>query len=318
MQDKPYFFINGIKQLVRKLSGRENIYLGIRPYGFHAGNQMPFMVYPYFLCQETEKYGKKARYTFFLFLNDWEQDALEGPDVINYPFNVLPQNTTFQFLPSPEKGKTMVDFWEPIIVSNVEYALRDFREVQIKAVRNSSMKLDPIMKYVVLTTIKQPWLVKETLQKYSGKQVLDVPTVYSSAICRVCHSAKTETVVLGKDIIKNRCLVCGHEDSGPYHEYDYWLYHKPLALPRIKSFNIDVCISGLDHYNEGDFVSRRELFKAYDIKVKYPKMLYTPLVLGYNGLPMGKSRKNDKFVELERLLEKVEKMPNQKIIKISD
>lgn len=39
---KAYFFQNGIKQLAREITGEENIYLGIRPYGFHAGSMLPF------------------------------------------------------------------------------------------------------------------------------------------------------------------------------------------------------------------------------------------------------------------------------------
>ena len=56
MDNKPYFFYSGIKELATTLSGKENIYLGIRPYGFHAGNKIPFVIYPMLLCEEMEKY----------------------------------------------------------------------------------------------------------------------------------------------------------------------------------------------------------------------------------------------------------------------
>ena len=52
MDNKPYFFYSGIKELATTLSGKENIYLGIRPYGFHAGNKIPFVIYPMLLCEE--------------------------------------------------------------------------------------------------------------------------------------------------------------------------------------------------------------------------------------------------------------------------
>lgn len=97
---KPYFLYEGIKEIAAEFSGEENVYLGIRPYGFHAGNQLPFMVYTYLLCEETKKNGKEPRYNFYLFFNDWEQDGLDGPNPQEYPFNILPKNTTLQFSPS--------------------------------------------------------------------------------------------------------------------------------------------------------------------------------------------------------------------------
>ena len=35
-ENKPYFFQDGINELSQELSGDENVFLGIRPYGFHA------------------------------------------------------------------------------------------------------------------------------------------------------------------------------------------------------------------------------------------------------------------------------------------
>lgn len=299
---KPYFLFKGITELAKEFSGNENIYLGIRPYGFHAGNQFPFMVYPHLLCSELEKLGKKAKFNFYLFLNDWEQDSLEGPDPKKYPFNVMPKNTTFQFAPSKEEGKSMVEYWEPIIVKNVKDALIEFPNVSIIPVRNSQMKKTPLMKKVVLDTIKNPRLVWDTLKKYSGKQMIDIPCTYCTAVCKNCHSAKTETIIKDKENISLRCLLCDSASSGNYDSFEYWLYHKPLALPRVAHYKIDLCITGLDHYNEGDFVSRQELFKSYDININYPKTLYTPTVLGRDGNQMGKSKKNDIYVDFKELL----------------
>lgn len=298
---KPYFLFDGITQLAKELSGNENIYMGIRPYGFHAGNQLAFMVYPYLLCEELEKYGKNAKFNFHIFLNDWEQDSLEGPDLKKYPFNVTPKNTTFQFLPSEEKDKSMVEYWEPIIVKNVKEALADFSNVSIIPVRNSQMKKFPLMKNVIINTIKNPKLIWETLKKHSGKQMTNSPCVYCTAICKECNSAKTETVVEESKILAH-CLSCNSKNIGNYDSFEYWLYHKPLALPRIAHYNIDLCITGLDHYNEGDFISRKELFKVYGIDLKYPKILYTPTVLGADGNQMGKSKKNDIYIDFQNLL----------------
>ncbi|NMB56414.1 hypothetical protein GYA19_00575 [Candidatus Beckwithbacteria bacterium] len=314
---KPYFLINGIKELSKEFKGKANIYLGIRPYGFHAGNQLPFMVYPYLLCKFTKELGFTPKFNFFLFLNDWEQDALEGPDLANYPFNIFPKNTTFQFTPSPDGKGNIVDFYEPIIATNVKKALEDFKQVKVIVMRNSSMKKMKTMKDVVLKTIVNPKLVRNVLKKYSGKSILKNSCSYCNAICKSCNSAKTETKIMKDQRIRAKCLICGSINYGPYESFEYWLYHKPLALPRIYENKIDLCITGLDHYNEGDFVSRKELFKIYGLKVKYPKTLYSHLIKGANGLVMGKSKKNDEYMAFPRLLKLVIKYGDNSIIDLS-
>lgn len=161
----------------------------------------------------------------------------------------------------------MVDHWEPIIIENVSKVLSEFSNVKITPVRNSSMKKFGVMRKVVLETIKNPKLVWNVLKKFSNKKMLEYPCAYCSAICRNCKSARTETSVKSSELIEVRCPLCGDTNSGVYETFEYWLYHKPLALPRIAYYNIDLCITGLDHYNEGDFASRLELFKAYDIYI---------------------------------------------------
>jgi hypothetical protein len=69
---KPYFLKEGIESLSDELLGVENIYLGIRPYGFHAGNATVFVGYPLLLCDALSKKGKIPRFTCYLFINDWE------------------------------------------------------------------------------------------------------------------------------------------------------------------------------------------------------------------------------------------------------
>lgn len=61
---KPYFLYNGIAGLAQTLTGTENVYLGIRPYAFHAGNMVTMIVYPLLLCREIERLGKTAGLNF--------------------------------------------------------------------------------------------------------------------------------------------------------------------------------------------------------------------------------------------------------------
>jgi Zn ribbon nucleic-acid-binding protein len=313
---KKYFFQNGIRKLAQEVKGEENIYLGIRPYGFHAGNMLPFVLYPILLCEEIKKLKKEPKFNFFIFINDWEQDGLAGPDIKNYPFNVYPKNTTFQYiLHYKDKNKNIVDYWQPIIFKNVKKLKNLFPKVKIKAIRNSELKNNPIMKKHLLFTIKNPNVVANILKKYTNKKILKKPISYAIAVCPNCKKVKGNSHYKNKKIYHN-CLNCGKKSQGNYEDFDYWFYHKPLAIPRLEIFNIDICITGLDHYNEGDFTVREKLIKAYNSTAKFPKTLYTQIVLSKDGEIMGKSRGNAKLISLEELRNCFNRNPNAKTIVI--
>ncbi len=317
---KPYFFQDGINELAAELKGTENIFLGIRPYGFHAGNKIPFVVYPLLLCEAIEKLGKKANFTFYMFLNDWEQDGFDETytDMKTHPFNVLPKYTTFQYTLYEKGGGSIVDYWESKIVDQVSIIRDKFPQANLRCIRNSSMRDMPVMKDVVLKTIKDPDLVGNVLRETTGKEILDHPYSYCRPICPHCKTAKTLAEVLNKDDIRVSCENCGLDRVYNYHLLNFWLYHKPLALPRIKEFNIDLCITGTDHYREGDFITRKKLFEVYQIDVNLPKTLYTPTLYGRNGLPMGKSKGNYEDIDVEILLDFVKKYPNQETLYLKD
>jgi len=88
---KPYLYFSGLKRLAKEINGDEIVHIGIRPYGFHAGNAMALVVYPYLLCKYFEKEKRVARFRFIISINDWEQDCLDGPDPLEYPFNIYPK-----------------------------------------------------------------------------------------------------------------------------------------------------------------------------------------------------------------------------------
>ena len=308
--------MEGIELLGDELKGTESIYLGIRPYGFHAGNATVFVVYPLLLCKELIKRGKIPKFIFHIFINDWEQDSLDGPNPKLYPFNVVPKKTTFQYMEDPFGCcSSVVDHWEAIIRDNVMKIKEEFPHVVIKCVRNSSMRDNSKLKYYLLKTINEPSLVLNAIKKYTSKKTLNNPMTYAMAICPNCHSAKGKTNVLSdNNSIQHVCDVCGGVSKGVYSNFDYWFYHKILALPRLDFFNIDLCITGLDHYDEGDFLIRKKLIKDFGNKIKVPRTLYAPTILGADGLQMGKSRNNDVFVEIDELVDIISNSEGDKII----
>lgn len=303
LDNKPYFCNDGIDKLSRELSGTENIFLGIRPYGFHAGNAIPFVIYPLLLCETLQNAGKKPQFKFYLFLNDWEQDGFDElyADRTVYPFNIAPKFTTFQYLPAEDGKGSLVDYWESIIVDKVSIIQCKYPDVKIRCVRNSHMRDMPTMKDVVLKTINNPDIVSNVLKSTTNKKILD-NSCYCRPVCPNCKSAKTIARIENSDNLDIKCDCCGLHKVYNYHLLNYWLYHKPLALPRIKEFNIDLCITGMDHYHEGDFLTRMKLFEAYEIDTKLPKTLYTPTLYGRNGKIMGKSKGNCEDISIEQLL----------------
>lgn len=290
----PHFYYQGIKRLAKKLHGRENVYLGIRPYGFHAGNLLTLVLYPMLLCEELKKLGKVPRFNFFVFINDWEQDSLEGPNPIKYPFNVYPKNTTLQF----QKGNgavSVVDIWQPVISSHVLEIQKNYPDTKIEFVKNSDLKHNPKMKYYLLETIKNSDKLGNLFQNKSTHEVLNRPRVYAMAVCPICEKTRGYSrisVSKGKDYVVHKCEVCKQEIVEDYEYFNYWFYHKPLAIPRLEIFKIDLCITGSDHLNERDFGIRNELIRFFGAKIKPFETLYAPLVLGPDGNKMGKSNNN--------------------------
>lgn len=316
---KPYFYYKGICDLAKILKGDENIYLGIRPYGFHAGNASTMVVYPLLLCKELEKLGKTPRFNFYVFINDWEQDSLEGPNIKLYPFNVLPKFTTWQYVKDPiDSKKSIVDFWETVILNNVRIVKHYFPFVNVTSNRNSELKNNSIMKKCIIKTLKDPVTILNIFKKNTDKKILNYPAIFASAVCHNCHAAKGDTIVNGKNEILHKCKVCGQATEGKYENFDYWLYHKPLALPRIAAFKIDLCITGSDHFDEGDFIVRRKLFEAYGFNTPLPKTLYASSIFGSNKKVMGKSKGNAKSIDLDKLINLILENRNRKRITILD
>ena len=113
---KAYFYKKGIIALSKKLRGNENIYLGIRPYGFHSGNALPLVAYPRLLAREVKKNRIEPHFNLYVFINDYEQAKACGPDIKKYPFNIHPEYSTFQYTNDPNKPNiNIVNRWQPII-----------------------------------------------------------------------------------------------------------------------------------------------------------------------------------------------------------
>lgn len=302
---EPYLFNDGMRKLAFEVVGSERIHMGIRPCGFHAGNVVALYVYPFLFCEEVERLGKTANFTFFVSINDYEQDELDGPDYRTNPFNIGPKLSTLGYTPDPEGcHEYIVDHWLPVIKKSLLKLKERFPSIQIYFVKNSDIKSDIKFKEILNSTLRNPFEQAEIYKRFTDKEVLAMPLAYASVVCPICKRTKGKTTTdrANYEYIKWDCGTCGISLDAPYDHYDYWFYHKPLFTARLCIFNIDISFSGGDHFSEGDFQIRKEFIKRFNPGLKIPKMLFTPLVLSLDGEKMSKSRSNTEFGDPKKLI----------------
>jgi len=179
------------------------------------------------------------------------------------------------------------------------------------------MKNDPIMKSCILYTIKHPQEIAKILRDRTTKQVLNEPLSYALAVCPRCQMVKGKTEIVGEKV-EHSCRHCNQKTTAPYKHFDYWFYHKPLAIPRLEICDIDICITGFDHYSEGDYLIRQDLIDVFNSKAKFPKTLYAPLLLDKNGDTIGKSRGNAEMVNVNDLIKLVKGNTENEKIQLPD
>lgn len=318
MDDKsePYLFNTGLKKLASEVTGSERIHLGIRPFGLHAGNLVSLYVYPYIFCEEVKRLGKPVNFTFFCSINDYEQDELDGPDFRRFPFNVYPKNTTLGYAADPEEcHEFIIDHWLPIIKKSLRNLQCVFPDLSIFFVKNSELKGDLKFKEILTSTLRNPLEQADIYKRFTDKEVLSSPIQYAGVVCPVCKRTKglTQAHRVNGDYIKWDCDLCGISLNAPFMHYDYWFYHKPLFIARLCIFNIDITFSGGDHYNEGDFLIRKEFIKRFNSGLSVPKMFFAPTLMAKDGEKMSKSRKNTGFGNPSKLIEYCRDFDGQEI-----
>src|ERR1035437_1677418 len=244
--DNLYLYNDGLDKLANDVSGNERIHMGIRPFGFHAGNLVSLYIYPYLFCEKVEKLGKPVNFVFFMSINDYEQDELDGPDYKKYPYNIYPKNTTLGYLEDPLGCHQFnIDHWFPIIKSSILKLKERFTGVQIYFIKNSELKNDLKFKEILTSTIKDPFEQLDIYKRFTEKEILVEPVQYAGAVCPLCKRTKgiTKLDKVSGEYVHWECKVCGVVLNQPYTNFDYWFYHKPLFTARMSVFNIDITFS---------------------------------------------------------------------------
>lgn len=304
---KPYLYNQGLKDLSKEVTGKETIHMGIRPFGFHAGNLVSLYVYPYLFCEEVNKLGKPVNFTFIVSINDYEQDELDGPDYKRYPYNIYPKKTTLGHLVDQAGCHNLtIEHWLPIIQDSILNLKNRFPSIKIHFIKNSELKNNLEFKKILLETIKNPSKQLEIYKKHTNKETLDQPICYAGAVCPTCHSTKGTTVVheTSDVYIEWQCKECHAFSTDQYSAFNYWFYHKPLFAARMAALGkINITFSGDDHFSENDFILREELMKMFTPNTLMPKMFFAPLVLTKEGKRMSKTQKNTQWGDPIKLID---------------
>lgn len=301
---EPFVGSEGINKLAGTVTGAENVFLGVRPFGFHAGNMTSMLAYPLLLCEAVQAKGITPSFKFHVFLNDYEQNGVRGhdlaPNVVN-DGNVYPADTTLQYARHSEGNCSVTDYWAPVIKANLDQIAQIHPGTTIQYIRSSEIKPHPTFRDVVYETFKRAEDIANIAEEATGLRV-HRPADYCRPITPCCHTPTREFQITDNLSFDIQCSPCDYQGVHSYEELDFWLNHKPLALPRISIFGIDLCITGIDHLYAGDFKARPKLLKMMGVPHHPFHTLYAPLLLREDGMKMSKTDGNSGYLALPDLL----------------
>jgi lysyl-tRNA synthetase class I len=286
-----------------RLGGDETVQVGIRPFGLHAGNILGIVAYPHLLCRKLRQQGKNPRLRLIVSINDWEQDAPSGPDPIRYPYNIVPQKTTLQFCASPS-GMGLVDVWEPRIREAYTSLIDEFDGVRVEFRRTSELCRERLTGHFLAKTLDLAGEIARCLAEKSSFEVLiDDTALFASVACPGCRAARGRTTFRDNNsTVAFQCAACGWMGQRNFAEFDWWWHHKPMFTARWYLWDIQVAISGGDHYVDGDGAVRDALRQVFGLQERNLSMLFSPLLLDRTGVKISKSANNEVMVPYDRLL----------------
>lgn len=297
---------SGLQDISQTLTGRETMGIGIRPFGFHAGNMTSIVAYPILLGEELRKQGKEPAFDLHCWFNDVEQHSIVGHDIDpehDDEANIYPAYKTLQFTPAPSNFPgSVVDYWQPLIENGVREIQKRFPEIKITFHRTSELRLSDAFEEAVIKAIKYPDVVADLVESHLNMRV-HRPVEFVRAVCPDCTIPVANTSVDEKNLITINCGDCQIEETGPVSQFDWWLQHRILTLPKLAiGDGFDIWMMGYDHFQERETPVREKLAEEFGLTVFNYTAVHAPLLLSYDGKKMGKSNHNVAYVPLEELL----------------
>ncbi|PIV12667.1 MAG: hypothetical protein COS47_01315 [Candidatus Nealsonbacteria bacterium CG03_land_8_20_14_0_80_36_12] len=300
-EDFSFLYLHGLKELSKTLSGDERIFMGTRPWGFHAGNILTMVIYPYLLCEEVARRGLEPRFKVFVSLNDWEPHRLLYRDKGEHPYNFFPEGTSFQYTNDP-KGccSSIVEHYEDPITRAFDPLKDAHKLLEVNFRRVSDLKNEQVFQDILRRCFEEKDAIGKQVESVTGEKISYDTLQWTGVICPSCNSANGETAYDGS--IRFTCHGCGETYKGKLSDFDFWWYHLPMLIPRILYFRPDIIVRGGDHYDYKGLAmlySLLEYFGHRDIRLK---TLVSPKLLALDGNKMSKSIGNQAEVNFQKLL----------------
>ncbi len=297
----------GLIQASKEMHGSETMGIGIRPFGFHAGNMTSIVAYPILLCEEMRKLGKEPHFDLHCFLNDIEQHSIVGhekdPDNDDEA-NIYPAGKTLQFTLAPDGFEgSVVDYWQPLITNGVMEITKRFPCVRLSIHKTSDLKKMPIFTDIVHKAIVFADEIADLTEQHLCMPV-HRPADFVRAVCPACKvPAKNTKNAEEVGSVFLECQKCGKELVAPIDKLDWWLQHRIVTLPKLLvGSGFDVWMMGFDHYEQKETPVRLALAKMFGITAKNYTAIHAPLIHSFDGKKMGKSNHNVAYAALEDLL----------------
>jgi lysyl-tRNA synthetase class I len=306
-----YVSLAGLEQITRELSGDETMGIGIRPFGFHAGNMTSIVAYPILLCEAMDALGKVPAFNIHCWFNDIEQYGVVGhySDPIHQnEANIYPAGRTLQFTPAPGQFPgTVVDYWAPLIKNGVMEIQKRFPSIHLTFHKTSDLRTLPTFRSAVIQAIQSRDFIADLTQEHLHKTV-HRPAEFVRAICPDCKTPVKDTQSTHEDKISIDCADCGTRVTADVADFDWWLQHRILTMPKLSvGPGFDIWMMGYDHFQEKETTVREALAEKFNITAKNYTAIHAPLILSYDGRKMGKSNHNVAYVPLEGLLDLLRK-----------
>lgn len=299
-----FLYREGIDELAETLRGDETIFMGVRPAGFHAGNMLTMVAYPFVLNMQISR-RVEPKFHYFISINDWEPESVVYNADNAYDFRV--EGTSFQYAEDDDGCcKSMADHWEDTIIRNIRILEQHFPSTSLTFVKNSELRSNPTFLDCLERTLHEEneilKVIGKTVQKY-----LDADNIsLASAICTHCHSGRTKTYLTDR-YVEADCSNCDKQSSGRLDELDYWWYHLPMLAPRLAISRADVIIRGGDHYRWNGIEVSWKMLEYFSPSSEMPATLVSPMLLSHDGRKMSKSSKNEIIVEFDKLVRVAER-----------
>ncbi len=326
----PYF--DGLEKMAENISGRENVLIGIRPHGFHVGNALPLLIYPWLLCERLECIGKTPKLRFNISINDMEPfqlkylflntngeavfksgSVLSNTEETPFEYNVFPEDTTFQHTLDPFGCcRTIVDHWQNILHNELSRLSKSFPKTKVKFVRNSEISQSLAFEQALKCAFECNDEIAFCVEKHTQRAVSRYGFQLAGAVCPICKSAQGKTILKEKECTF-QCNRCHGVSNGELKVFDWWMHHLLLFPPRVKQLNIDLCIRGGDHFNQSHTHTTSALYEMLYGKKTCLKTLVTPLVVDSHGRKVSKSSQNEVHLPFESLLELARKCKTERL-----